>query len=600
MDVYDKYIGQVFDKRYKIMKIIGIGGMAVVFEAIDTVMRRTVALKMLKDDISGDVGSVKRFVNESKAVSQLSHPNIVSIYDVSVKEDHYKYIVMERVDGITLKSYITKKGVLSLKETISFTEQILRALEHSHSKGIIHRDIKPQNIMLLKNGRIKVTDFGIAKLPNTDTLTMTDKAIGTVFYISPEQASGKLIDPRSDLYSLGVVMYEMITGKLPFNSENPVSVALMQVNQQPRPPRELNSGIPIGLEQIILGAMEKNPDRRFQNANQMMRHIAQLKSNPNYVFTSRRPQNGAQNNGTQQNTQNNIMPVRRPRPQKPRSVNNNPQQKQQFQKNQQSQQIQKVGTNTNRNRRKTSTSMLPIISGIVVAFLLVLGISVALVFSQLISSTSNNQSASFPVESFVGEFYNDDFIQKLDRTKYNIVFVDPVYNENYPVNTIIEQTPKAGEMRKTSCDLGLTISMGAKIINLPNYTVMEYRTVEQLLRTDGLIPYSHEEYHDTILQGYVIRTDPEPGTPVTEGDTVTLYVSRGQRITLTTVSDYVGKTEAQAVQMLGQDKIRLGTVTRVASDKPKGTILEQSIPPSQQVPEKSTLIDFVVSAGTGS
>ena len=283
MDSFEKYVGQVFDKRYRILKVIGIGGMAVVFEAMDMLMRRNVAVKMLKDDINNDVQSVKRFINESKAVAMLSHPNIVNIYDVSVKDDR-KYIVMELVDGITLKNYILKKGVLSLHEVISITEQILMALEHAHSKGIVHRDIKPQNIMMLKNGSVKVADFGIAKLPNAETVTMTDKAIGTVFYISPEQASGKQIDRRSDIYSLGVTMYEMATGKLPFVADSPVSVAIMQVKNTPRPPRELNPNIPVGLEQVILGAMEKNPDNRFQSASQMLRHIAQLKSNPHTVF----------------------------------------------------------------------------------------------------------------------------------------------------------------------------------------------------------------------------------------------------------------------------------------------------------------------------
>ena len=238
MDKYDKYVGQIFDRRYRIVRIIGVGGMAVVFEAVDTVMKRTVAVKMLKEEIAGDAQAVKRFINESRAVSMLSHPNIVSIYDVSVRDD-LKYIVMERVDGITLKNYMNSRGPLPPKEIMNYTAQILRALDHAHSKGIIHRDIKPQNIMLLKNGKIKVTDFGIAKLPNAETVTMTDKAIGTVYYISPEQASGKKIDPRSDIYSLGVVMYEMATGKLPFVADSPVSVALMQVNNQPRPPREL-------------------------------------------------------------------------------------------------------------------------------------------------------------------------------------------------------------------------------------------------------------------------------------------------------------------------------------------------------------------------
>ena len=213
-------------------------------------MKRTVAIKMLKDEIANDAEAVRRFINESKAVAMMSHPNIVNIYDVSVRED-LKYIVMEYVEGITLKNYMTKRGALTLREIISYTEQILTALRHAHSKGIVHRDIKPQNIMLLKDGIVKVTDFGIAKLPNAETVTLTDKAIGTVYYISPEQASGQEIDQRSDLYSLGVMMYEMATGVLPFTAESPVSVAMMQINETAKPPMELNPNIPRGLEQII-------------------------------------------------------------------------------------------------------------------------------------------------------------------------------------------------------------------------------------------------------------------------------------------------------------------------------------------------------------
>ena len=281
MDKYDKYVGQIFDRRYRIVRIIGVGGMAVVFEAVDTVMKRTVAVKMLKEEIAGDAQAVKRFINESRAVSMLSHPNIVSIYDVSVRDD-LKYIVMERVDGITLKNYMNSRGPLPPKEIMNYTAQILRALDHAHSKGIIHRDIKPQNIMLLKNGKIKVTDFGIAKLPNAETVTMTDKAIGTVYYISPEQASGKKIDPRSDIYSLGVVMYEMATGKLPFVADSPVSVALMQVNNQPRPPREILPSVPPGVEAMILTAMEKDPDKRFQSASVMLHYVLRLREDPGY------------------------------------------------------------------------------------------------------------------------------------------------------------------------------------------------------------------------------------------------------------------------------------------------------------------------------
>nr|MBQ4319452.1 serine/threonine protein kinase [Clostridia bacterium] len=402
MENYERYVGQVFDGRYKILRIIGIGGMAVVFEAIDFATRRTVAVKMLKDDIAGDAQSVKRFINESKAVSMLNHPNIVKIFDVSVREN-LKYIVMERVEGITLKNYITQKGALPLKEILNISEQILNALEHAHSKGIIHRDIKPQNIMLLKNGRIKVTDFGIAKLPNAETVTMTDKAIGTVFYISPEQASGKAIDPRSDLYSLGVVMYEMATGMLPFTADSPVSVALMQVSAQPKPPRERMPSIPVGLEQVILGAMEKKPERRFQSAAQLARHIAQLKANPGYVFK-----------------------VRRSSPD-------------------QSPQLDKSATlpSEKQRRRRQSHSMLPIISGVSAAFMIVIVLAIAFIFTRLFEGSGAALEKRLTVDNFVGETYSEAFKAELEKSYYRVK-VRMVYDSSYEENTIIGQTPDAG------------------------------------------------------------------------------------------------------------------------------------------------------------
>lgn len=288
MDVFNKYVGQVFDGRYKIEGTVGQGGMAVVFEATDLLTNRKVAVKMLKDSVAGNTQAIKRFIIESKAVAMLNHEHIVKVYDISVRGEH-KYIVMEFLGGITLREYMKIKGVLSWRETVEFAEQILSALNHAHSKGVIHRDIKPQNIMLLEGGFVKVTDFGIAKIPKAETLTMADKAIGTVFYLSPEQAQSRKIDLRSDLYSLGVMMYEMVTGKMPFTAETPVAVIYQHISTPPVPPSQINPKIPIGLEQIILCAMEKNPENRYQSAVQMYRHLQRLKQDPSVVFVQRRP-----------------------------------------------------------------------------------------------------------------------------------------------------------------------------------------------------------------------------------------------------------------------------------------------------------------------
>jgi len=562
METFDRYVGQVFDGRYKILRIIGIGGMAVVFEAIDFATRRTVAVKMLKDDISGDAQSVKRFINESKAVSMLNHPNIVKIFDVSVR-DNLKYIVMERVEGITLKNYITQKGALPTKEILSISEQILNALEHAHSKGIIHRDIKPQNIMLLKNGRIKVTDFGIAKLPNAETVTMTDKAIGTVFYISPEQASGKAIDPRSDLYSLGVVMYEMATGTLPFMADSPVSVALMQVSASPKPPRDRLPSIPVGLEQVILGAMEKKPERRFQSATQLLRHIGQLKANPGYVFKVRR---SAQDSSPQLDKSASLPSERR--------------------------------------RKKQSRSMFPIISGVSAAFLIVIVLAAAFILTRLLD-TGGVVEKRVNVKNFVGETYNEQLFDEQYSSTYRFK-VRLVYDAAYDENTIIGQTPEAGVMRKVIegkqyCEVELKVSMGAQTVKLEDVTIRDWRVVESELKSLGLIVRktdSTTEFHETVPEGYVIRTDPIAGTLLRAGDTVTLYVSKGEEIEYTIVPYFIGFDEAAAMKALTESELALGKVTYEHSDEfDAGIIISQGRSAYIEVPKNVTEIDFVVSLG---
>lgn len=288
VDKYEKYKlyeGKLLDDRYVIEQLIGVGGMAVVFKARDLrVNNATVAIKMLKEEAALDQVVVKRFKNESKAESILNHPNIVSVYDVSVKGE-LKYMVMEYVSGITLKNYlIGKNEPLSFEEIMSYSIQVLKALAQAHNNNIIHRDIKPQNIMVLKNGQIKVMDFGIAKLPDTETVTVNDKAIGTVYYMSPEQARGKKIDARSDIYSMGAMLYELSTGKTPFNGESPCDILVKHITEKPVPPTRHKHDIPRGLEQIILCAMSKKPDDRFKNAEEMMGYMKKLQKDKKTVF----------------------------------------------------------------------------------------------------------------------------------------------------------------------------------------------------------------------------------------------------------------------------------------------------------------------------
>ncbi len=560
MESYERYVGQVFDNRYRIERVIGVGGMAVVFKATDTLMRREVAVKILREEIAADTQSVQRFINESKAVAMLSHQNIVNIYDVSVREN-VKYIVMEYVEGITLKSYIEHREILSLKEIIGYTTQILRGLAHAHKKKIVHRDIKPQNIMLLKNGVIKVTDFGIAKLPNADTLTVTDKAIGTVFYISPEQASGKKIDARSDLYSLGVMMYEMATGKLPFTADSPVSVALMQVNDEPKSPRELNPNIPVGLEQIILRAMEKDPGDRYQSAEEMLAQISELRENPKIVFKEKKKKAGRKSTGSDSST----------------------------------------GSGKKKSG-KQSKAMFPIIMGVTVAFLIVGCIAGYYILDKLLINNSLNDYKNITVDNFTGVYYTEELQEWFSASSYyTMPDVTYVYSDTAPAGVIVNQKPTADETRKVlpgkqKCTIQLEVSLGERMIPIDDYTVMDYRNAESELRRLGLKVKVEYEENDVLDIGYVIRTDPEAGAQLRENDTIILYVSKGAELEKTYVPDFNGMNEAQILLKLMESKLEPGTVLYVKSERPVGTMVTQSVSPWAAVPVYSR-VDFTISGG---
>lgn len=547
MDQYTNYIGLTLDDRYKIKRLVGMGGMAMVFEADDTFRKMPVAIKILKEEFATDEVSVQRFINESKAVSMLSHNNIVKIYDISVKGEH-KYIAMEYIDGITLKNYIEHKGALSVKETISYSIQILRALEHAHLGGIIHRDIKPQNIMLLKNGQIKVTDFGIAKLPDAKTLTATDKAIGTVYYISPEQAAGeKGIDRRTDLYSVGVMMYEMITGKLPFDGENPVSIALKQINEEPKPPSALVPSMPKGLEQIILFAMEKDKDKRFQTATQMIDLLLKVRENNGVVFR------------------------------------------------------QKNRSSSKPNKKKKKVTMLPIIMGVITAFLLVAIISAFTIIKDVFFGEAANEAETVVYSDYVGLDYSDSLSAELKKEfKVKVIYE---YSSTVESGKILRQEPRAYETKKKRykeqmLDLTLHVSQGVEELVMEDYTFQDSRQVEIDLKNKKFTVSVTEEHNEVIPDGSVIATIPAAGETVVAGSNIVIVVSRGELVDTTVVPNFVYSNTVEAYELLVENDLRLGSILYEYSEEyAYGVIMSQSIEAGSSVPKDVTKINFIISKG---
>ncbi len=561
MDVNQKFVGKVLDRRYKINKVIGVGGMSIVFEAFDVVSERVVAVKVLKEEMAADEQATRRFVNESRAVSMLSHPNIVKIYDVSVKS-YLKYIVMERIDGITLKSYIQRRGKLSTVEILSYTEQILAALAHAHSKGIVHRDIKPQNILLLRSGKIKVSDFGIATM-ETEEERNERKAVGTVYYISPEQAAGRKTDGRTDIYSVGVMMYEMATGELPFVAETPVEIARKHITEMPRRPREINPEIPLGLEQVILGAMEKKPEMRFASAEQMGAFISRLRANPDRVFRTVRKDTGT------------IVPA-------------------------QTGDEQDMAKKKKKQKKKQSSSMFPIICGVTVAFLAVFLVTGLYMFDRVLKSESENTPITVEVPDVTGSLYDDKVRAMFDETIYK-VDIEYRYDASYPKDTIIKQEPSGGAKRKVLknrqfCAVTLTVSHGSRMVNVPDLTLMDYRTAQIKAEKIGLTVKLQAVDSDTVEIGYVVRSEPAARTSTEVGSTITLYYSRGSVADNVKVPQMTGMSPTQAYSKMGGN-FRVGQVTYAYSPTvPSGNIISQSVPSGSSVP-KGTKISFVISLG---
>ena len=553
----DNYVGKRLDGRYEVQEIIGVGGMSVVYKAYDNVDDRIVAIKILKDEFLNNEEFKRRFKNESKAIALLSHENIVRVYDVNFGEK-LQYIVMEYIDGITLKEYINKQNSITWNDAVYFMTQILRAVQHAHDKGIVHRDIKPQNIILLPNGTLKVTDFGIARFSRSETKTLTEQAIGSVHYIAPEQAKGEQTDERADIYSMGVVLYEMLAGKVPFDSENAVSVALMQVQANAEKLTQINPNIPKGLEQICVHAMQKNPDDRYQSATEMLLDIEEIIKNPNTVF----------NYASNTESQTKSVPI----------VTDD---------RYNEEYDEAVDYEAERKHKKKMIAAVTI--GVIVLIAAVVGV--------IYMFTSGINTKTHTLENFVG--YSYDELQNSNDYKYEFVAEYQKTDEKEP-GIILSQSPEAGSKITEGSTVTLVVAASEKDITMPNVYGLTLEMAEQTLKQSELSIFKAMKINsDTVEEGKVIYTDPKANSIVSGDQEITIYVSDGPSTTTIEtikVPDVIGLTKNGAKEFLTKYGFTNVEFKTQDSTYPKDVVISQS--PSVGSSAKATdKITVIVSTG---
>lgn len=558
----ENYVGKRLDGRYEVQEIIGVGGMSVVYKAYDNVDDRIVAVKILKDEYSNDADFVRRFKNESKAIAVLSHPNIVKVYDVSFGEK-VQYIVMEYVDGITLKEYIQKQHIITWNDAVFFTTQILRALQHAHDKGIVHRDIKPQNIILLPNGNIKVTDFGIARFSRTETKTLTENAIGSVHYISPEQAKGEFTDERADIYSVGVVLYEMLAGKVPFDADSAVSVALMQLQKEPKKLTEINPNIPLGIEQICFHAMQKNPDERYQTATEMLLDIEEVIRNPQATFdytyfVDKEP--------TKYVFKEDLSPK--------------------IEDENEYEEEDAVSDYDPNHKKKVITA---VVVGVVLLIAAVVGIVVFM--------TQGVNTKTHQLENFVGQSYDD----LASSEEYDYVFVaEYEKTDEYNPGTVISQMPEAGERVISGSTVTLYVAASNEDIEVPNLYEYTVDAAERVLNASNLTNFTvNEVSSETVAEGSVIYTEPKAGSIVSADTPIIIYVSSGPtttQVSTFTVPNVVGLSQTDAQEFLEKTGFKNVSVETQDSAIRRGVVLSQT-PRSGSSAREDERITITVSSG---
>mgnify|MGYP000839192094 CR=1 FL=1 len=534
----DKYIGRLLDNRYEILDIIGTGGMAVVYRARCHRLNRLVAIKILKDEYSQDEEFRRRFHAESQAVAMLNHPNIVSVYDVSTNGDA-DYIVMELVDGITLKQYMERRGKMDWREALHFITQIMRALSHAHSRGIIHRDIKPQNIMLLDNGQLRMMDFGIARISRAENQIQNGKkTMGSVHYISPEQAKGEETDPKSDIYSVGVMMYEMLSGRLPFDADDMVEVARKQIRDTPKPLAELAPEVPLGLVQITERAMAKLPVNRYSSAAEMLEALDAYVQDPSvtfqYQYVKEEPEKVVNDPMPQKRS------IRRP-PEKPAANPARP-----------------------KTKKKKRSGFMPVLLGITTAFAL----ACAALCWTILNDSSNimTDRADIVLGDFSGMTQDEVNASEQVASGQVVVNWEEEYSNDYAAGYVYKQSPVAGRTVREGQSVTLTVSLGIHYVTVPDLTNYVQADGEQQLKDLGVSVLVTQAVDESVAAGSIIRTDPAAGSQVATGTTVVIYVSRPQVATTTKVPSLIGMNVDDARTLLVQRKLGLGSQTEQYSD----------------------------------
>lgn len=552
----DKYIGRLLDDRYEIIELIGSGGMANVYKALCHRLNRYDAVKIMRDDTAANEELRRRFRAESQAVAMLSHPNIVSVYDVSHSADA-EYIVMELIDGITLKEYMRKKGILEPSEVLDFTVQTAKALEHAHSKGIIHRDIKPQNIMLLKDGMLKVADFGIASLDN-DFEENKSETVGSVHYIAPEQARGAAPDARSDIYSLGIVMYEMLTGKLPYVGQSDVEVAVKHMNTDPVSPREIVPDIPEELERICLKAMDSDINDRYQTAGQLLSDLEQYKAQSLAAQV-------LDESETVLIDSDDAPPRRRERSSRSRKI-------------------------------ALSSGILAVLLFVIIGFVLLNGYFLKDLFSDPVK---------IKVDNFVGRYYEDVINDKDYKKTYDFKVTFKVDTE-HEYGIILSQDPVADRSRTVSdkgekivVDLicaAPTVDDTKRLLKVPDIVNREREEAISMIQDAGF-KYSIDQVpSDSVTRGYVISTDPVSGAAADEGSEVKIVISTGPAAVMTKVPQLKGLTKDAAISKIESSNLSVGSLSTAESEFDAGTVIEQNIAAGTEV-EEHTKISITISSG---